>query len=285
MRGDPGASTLCFPGSLRGARASPVVPTARTAPLPPLPCGGRNEHRHLLLPPEPRARRKLKSPLLRARRTPSPRGVYSRLWLLCYAGHFAMVTRGPRGGGGGGGGRGGRCAFVGPKNRIRSWSRRARGAAEPRGAAAEARRGARAAAGRSGPRRAAAGAARPGRTGGHPRGPAPPGRLLRSAGVKRHWERDGACPSAGGGGGGREGGERLFSRVTEKLQTQIHVSFAKDYVYKRLKSFSTPPRQYSSDSFLGVKEQLEVSSSTVSPPPPPPTPRSFSFPVFYSPIL
>lgn len=34
---------------------------------------------------------------------------------------------------------------------------------------------------------------------------------------------------------------RLFSRVTEELQNQIHVSFAKDYVYKKLKSFRTTP--------------------------------------------
>lgn len=61
----------------------------------------------------------------------------------------------------------------------------------------------------------------------------------------------------GGGPGG--GGGRLSSRVTEKLQNQIHVSFAEDYGYKRLRSFRATPRKYPSESFLGVKEHLEVS--------------------------
>lgn len=44
------------------------------------------------------------------------------------------------------------------------------------------------------------------------------------------------------GGGARRGrGGRLSSRVTEKLQNQIHVSFAKDYDYKRLRSFRATP--------------------------------------------
>lgn len=107
---------------------------------------------------------------------------------------------------------------------------------------------------RSSGERAAAGAARPGRTGGWaPPGTGAPPRPDAFGGAtewERRWEKetDPICPSAEEGvEAGEEGGRvergkgHLFSRVTEKLQSQIHVSLAKDYVYRRLKSFRTPP--------------------------------------------
>lgn len=46
-----------------------------------------------------------------------------------------------------------------------------------------------------------------------------------------------------GGEGRRE--EIKFSSVTEKLQTQIRVSFAQDYIYKRLSGFRGAIGKYS----------------------------------------
>lgn len=85
--------------------------------------------------------------------------------------------------------------------------------------------------GRRGTEWAAAGAARPGRTDRQSWAP------LRSAGGETA-PRERLYLSLDWG---KWRGERLFPRVTEKLQKQIHVSFAKDYVYKRLKIFRTPP--------------------------------------------
>lgn len=115
----------------------------------------------------------------------------------------------------------------------------------------EARCGDRAAAGRSSAERAAAGAARPGRTGGWAApgtgAPPSPGAFGGATEWKQRWvkERDRLCPSAEEGvegGASGEGGEGVFSLESpKKLQNQIHVSVAKDYVYKSLKSFRTTP--------------------------------------------
>lgn len=72
---------------------------------------------------------------------------------------------------------------------------------------------------------------------------APGGRVHRSLCRRRQGRRDG------------RGDGRFFSRVTEKLQTR-YVSFAKDYVCNRLKSYNTI--KIFQPQFLGVKEQLEI---------------------------